>query len=458
MPLTIHCTMCGANVVADDLEIRREIAVCSHCSTVLRITNKGTEAYREALQSSAVPEGVVVQRLKPGSLSIAARRTTKALAINRPELVQGTLIGLAISGGITAAAAVLSVPLILIFGKDLIAFIIGSLLLILIPGSFIAVFASILVLSFTHKTLPPLRMDEGTVYPSMVGMKPFSAAAIRQMYSTATKVMVGSAERNFFSYMVCALMQDDQRIALIGPLNSPETALYIEETLEADLGILDLPVYGDEKLPAREDRPLPVSPKETPLTGLHCDGCGAELTAGPEDKRRGYTVCRYCGGLTLLYEPGSSKPILGIPSSVQKDSQYLMETDSEGTTVMTRKSAVPVVKISGGRMELSPLTGSQQTIPLAKIVRLQIKVMDNPAKEGSAGAAIAAGMLKLGDAMAYSGEVDPAKLIRDSLISTEYMITVKTNEGKEIPMLSGIRDLPEAFFLMGSIRRVCNLP
>jgi hypothetical protein len=99
MPLTIHCTMCGANVVADDLEIRREIAVCSHCSTVLRITNKGTEAYREALQSAAVPEGVVVQRLKPGSLSIAARRTTKALAINRPELVQGTLIGLAISGG-----------------------------------------------------------------------------------------------------------------------------------------------------------------------------------------------------------------------------------------------------------------------------------------------------------------------------------------------------------------------
>jgi hypothetical protein len=457
MPLTIHCTQCGANVVPDDLEIRREIAVCSHCSTVLRITAKGTEAYREALQSAAAPQGVVVRREKPAGLLITARRTAGALAINRPELVRGTLIGLAISGGLTAAGALLSVPLILIFGKDLIAFIVISLLLTFIPGSIIAVPASILVLSFTHKTLPPLRLENGTVYPSMLGTKPLPAASIRQLYSTATKVMAGRTEQNFYSYMVYALTTNGHRMPLIGPLDSPESALYIEETLEADLEILNLPVYGDESLPVQETKALPVSPKESQLAGLPCDGCGAALTAGAEDSRRGFVVCRYCGCLTLLYEPGSSKPILGIPSSVPSDSQYVMESDGEGTTVLTRSSAVPLIKITRGWMELSRLTGSQQRIPLDRIASLQIKTMDREGKNESAGAAIAAGMLKLGDAMAYSGEVDPAKFIRDSLASTDYRITAKTKDGKEIPMLSGIRDLPEAFLLLNSLRRVCDL-
>ncbi len=457
MPLTIHCTQCGANVVPDDLEIRREIAVCSHCSTVLRITAKGTEAYREALQSAAAPEGVVVRREKPTGLSITARRSAGALAINRPEIVRGILIGLAISGGLTAAAALLSIPLILIFGKDLIVFIVLSLLLTFIPGTIIAVPAAILVLSVTHKTLPPLRVENGTVYPSMLGTKPFAAESIRQLYSTATKVMAGRTEQNFYSYMVYGLTTSGHRIPLIGPLDSPESALYIEETLEADLEILDLPVYGDENLPVQEAKVLPVSPKESQLAGLHCDGCGADLTAGAEDSRRGYVVCRHCGSLTLLYEPGSSKPILGIPSSVPSDSQYLVERDGEGTIIVTRASAAPVIKITGGRMELSRLTGSQQMIPLDRIASLQIKTMDRTEKNESAGAAIAAGMLKLGDAMAYSGEVDPAKFFRDSLASTDYRITVKTKDGKEIPLLSGIRDLPEAFLLLNSLRRECHL-
>ena len=290
MALTIHCTMCGANVVPNDLEIRREIAVCSHCSTLLQITQSGTEQFRDALQTVRAPAGVGVRREKPGNLVITAPRTASALAINRPELVRGTLIGLAVSGGLTTAAALLSVPLILIFGKDLIPFIALSLLLAFIPGSFLAVPASILVLSFTHKTLPPLRLENGSIVPSMVGMKPFPAASIRQMYSTATKVMAGRTEQHFFSYMVYALTTGDHHMPLIGPLDSPETALFIEETLEVDLGILDLPVYGDESLPVQEAKALPVSPKEFTAFELAL----RRMRRGLDRRRGGQTpgICR----------------------------------------------------------------------------------------------------------------------------------------------------------------------
>ena len=42
MPLTIHCSMCGANIEPDDQAIRRGVVTCTHCSTVQRITESGT--------------------------------------------------------------------------------------------------------------------------------------------------------------------------------------------------------------------------------------------------------------------------------------------------------------------------------------------------------------------------------------------------------------------------------
>jgi DNA-directed RNA polymerase subunit RPC12/RpoP len=466
MALTIHCTMCGANVVPKDLEIRREIAVCSHCSTLLRITRSGTEAYRDALQTVATPAGVQVRRPKPGSLSITAPRTEHALAINRPELVQGTWIGVAISLGITAAAGLLSIPLVLLFGRDLIGIIAVSLVLIFIPTLFISVCASIVILAVAHKTLPPLWMENGVIHPSVIavagpstpGKHAIETKAIRQLYSTATKVVTGSTTQNYENYMVYALMQDERRIALIGPLDRPETALYIEELFETDLGILDLPVYGDEKIPAAEGRSAPVSPQAAEGKGLRCDGCGAELTAGPDDQRRGYVTCRYCGGLTLLYEPGSTKPILGIPSADRIDSQYAVATVAGETTVTARGSADPQLRISGGRIELTRMNGSHQTIPASQIVGLLIKDAEWIRQKGSTGAAVAAGLLSIGKAMAYSGEVDPGKILRDSIISNNFALFAKTAGGEDIPLLAGIRNLPEAYFLLTALREAGRLP
>jgi len=62
MALRLDCTMCGASVVADDLAIRRELTTCSYCGTILRITHKGTEAYKAYLLRRNPPPGVTVQR------------------------------------------------------------------------------------------------------------------------------------------------------------------------------------------------------------------------------------------------------------------------------------------------------------------------------------------------------------------------------------------------------------
>jgi hypothetical protein len=450
--------MCGANIVAGDLDIRRGLAVCSHCSTVLRITAKGTEEYRQALPTAAPPAGVTVRREQPGCLSITAPRTTKALVINRPELGRGVRAGLIITAGITIAVALLSIPFVLLFGKGILSLVIGNLVLTCVPVAFIAVLASILYFTLADKSLPPLRLQNGKIFPSNLGVEPIAAGGICQIYSTATKVLAGNNTKSSDNYFVYALLRDDRRIALIGPVDTPETALYVEETLEAGLGILDLPVYGDKDLPAGKEQTAPVAPELRPGLKLRCDGCGGELTADGEDTRRGYAVCRSCGSLTLLYEPGSNKPILGMPALVPSDSQYLLQTDATGTAILTRNSAVPIVKIAGGRMELSRLTGSQQSIPLDAIVQLGVRTAGKLENAASAGTAIAAGMLKLGNAMAYSGEVDPAKLFRDSLTATNFQIVVKTNDGREHFMLAGIRDASEAFTLMNSIRRAGHLP
>jgi DNA-directed RNA polymerase subunit RPC12/RpoP len=449
LPLTIHCSMCGANIDADDLAIRREVVTCSHCSTVQRITAQGTRKAPGEIAAMKTPEGIRILREGPGRLTVVARHTRQSIVLEKSEIVRGTWIGLAIALGVTFLGGLASLPLLLIFGTDIAFFIAVSLFLIFCPVALAAVLISIFSLASRQHNLPPLRLKDKTLFPPNPGSKPLPADAIRQLYSTATRVLVRRPAQYVDNFSIFALTKDGRRVFLLGPMESAETALCTEELLEAEMHILDLPVYGDTALPRNEGRPLPASGREPDTEGLACDSCGAEMAVSPSEKRRGFAACPHCGSLMLLYAPGDSKPILGIPGAVQKDSQYLVETDRSGTTISERRSGKPAVRISKGKMEVFTAGAGRKKIALAGIQRLSVRDTGWVRKDFPALEEMAEGMDVLKEAMAYSGDVDPVKILIGAGANFRYAVLAAMQNGKEVLLLDGIRDIGEAFFLKG---------
>ena len=66
---------------------------------------------------------------------------------------------------------------------------------------------------------------------------------------------------------------------------------------------------------------------------------------------------------------------------------------------------------------------------------------------------MAAGFEALKEAMAYSGEVDPAKLLLGMDAGKTYSISASLENGEENRLLAGIRDIGEAFYLKGALER-----
>jgi hypothetical protein len=291
MALRLKCTICGANIIADDLAIRHELVTCSHCSTVLRITQKGMKEYEASILAREEPSGIRVKRGGPGRLSITAPRTQGAAAvINYRELKKGTKIGVAVAVGIGLASGVIS---LLLTNIDL-PNPISLFFCLVIPAVIISIFA----VGMIHKSLPPLRLEGDLIHPSVLGTGQVATKNIQQIYTAVTNVLTGSGDKSVVSCMVYALTQDGDRFPLIGPLDSQEAALYIEEILEVEIGIFNLPVYGDADLPGQEGHMLPESPEVMPIKGLQCQSCAAELNETPEARRRGFLVCDYCEVVT----------------------------------------------------------------------------------------------------------------------------------------------------------------
>ncbi len=452
MPLTIHCSMCGANIAPDDQAIRRGLLVCTHCSTVQRISAGGTRKIEGDQAASAAPEGVKIVRGRQGGLTITGRRTQQGVVLNPPEIKRGALIGLGIGIAITAAAALVSVPLIIIFGWGIAGIIVPALFLLFLPVTFFAAVIAIFVVAGRQQNLPPLVLQDKTLFPKTYGSKSVSADAVRQLYSTTTRVLVRRPDEYIDQYMVFALTNAGERVFLLGPLDSAESALFIEEQIEAEMGIFELPVYGNADLPKREDGALPVSPQEARLGGTVCESCGAEMTISPAEKKRGFSACRHCGSLRLLYEPGSMKPILGLPDANQQDAQFIKTGDPAESVITNRQSGDPVLRISNNKIQI--LTGAgKKVFDPAGIQRLNVKETGwAPAREMDP-AGMVAGLAALKDAMSYSGEVDPIRVLMGAEGGKTYALSAVLSSGEEIRILAGIRNIGEAFYLKGALEQ-----
>jgi hypothetical protein len=456
MPLTIHCRMCGANIAPADQAIRRGVVTCEHCATIQRISANGTRKTDRASAVVSAPEGVHIVRGRQGVLTVTGRRTQQGVVINPPETKRGALIGLGIGAAITAAGALVSVPFMILFGWDMAGIILLALFLTCVPVTFFAAVIAIFIVARRQQNLPPLELWDKTLFPKTYGSKPVAVGDIRQLYSTTTRVLVRRPDEYIDQYMVFALTNAGERVFLLGPLDSAESALYIEEQIEAELGIFELPVYGNADLPKREDGTLPVSPQEVGLDGTVCESCGAEMTVAPAERKRGFSACRHCGSLLLLYEPGSAKPILGIPDASGKNSQFAVAGNAAETIITSRRSAGPVLRIAKGKIYILAPGAAQKAVDSDKVNRINIKETGwIPTRELDA-VGRAAGIEALKEAMAYSGEVDPLKVLIGANTGKTYALSAVLSNGDEICLLADIHDIREAFYIRQMVQREIN--
>jgi hypothetical protein len=345
------------------------------------------------------------------------------------------------------------VPLVIIFGWTMLGIILPALLLQFLPVAFFGALIAIFVVAARQKNLPPIELRDKTLFPKAYGAKPVAVDAVRQIYSTFTRVVTRNPNEYFDQYMVFALTNAGERAFLIGPLDSAESALYIEEQIEGELGIFELPVYGNPDLPRREDGPIPVSPREAPLGGAVCDSCGAEIAITPEERKRGFSVCRHCGSLRLVYEPGSEKPILGIPDAGGRDLQFTVTEKSGETVITSRHSATPVLRMSKGKFVILATGTAQKDVDAHGVKRLNVKETGwVPLGKLDAGGR-AAGIEALKEAMAYSGEVNPVDVLLGAGTGKTYSISAALGNGEEIRLLAGIRGIGEAFSLERILER-----
>lgn len=463
MALKLYCTMCAASLDADDLAIRRGIVTCQYCSTLLRITPKGTEAYQDEIEHRPPPPGIKVTHASPNQVSITVPRSKgMASVINKREVIKGAKIGtgliLALSGLIVLfglALTLIGLPL----GMALLPMACNVFLWGIIP----AILISIFIVGAAQKTLPPFEIKDDIIYPSMMGSKKLHKNNVKQIYAAVAKLNTGQGEP-VTSASIYALTENGKRVPLVGPVTDEEMALQLEEIIEVELGIFNLPVYGDADLPRQTDlSKVESTAVPEPIEDLVCDYCGIGLKETPEARKRGFIVCEHCTGLTLLYVPGSERPVLGLPEKNLADGQYRVEHKSQGLAIYPQKgdTTKPVLGVGKGKIHSARLGGSYRTIDLADVTLFQVREIppDPDAKaelnlENVKNVVNFFGNLK--DSMAYSGEVDPENMLLNAMGLTKYQLIVRLQDGRDFWLIKEIDDPREALFLVKTLEEFCK--
>lgn len=285
---SVACAFCGGTLEVTPESLRRHVLVCVHCDAIQRLKDDGTVAVGDVPKPRPTPPEVrIVERR--GEVRIEVPRLRSSTSINKPDLIFGAIL--------TSPVALA----LLLNGYD-------ALLALLAWGGFGLVAAYLR--AYSRKRLPPTVVRGGRIWSSSGYYRPFSVSEIRQIYSTRTTLQLPDPKVPLYeTFNVWALLDDGRRVHVAGPVDAPETALWLEEWLENRLGIAQLPVEGEGVGGA--STPAPADPAAEPRTSS-CDTCGADLPIGADEEKKGWVRCEFCEGLTLLYPPDSAHPILGL--------------------------------------------------------------------------------------------------------------------------------------------------
>lgn len=464
MPLQITCAMCGGQVEPDDLALRRELVICPYCSTLNRITQIGTKKSAESIQDRQIPEEVKIERNGKGQslFYVKGQRyfppKTVLMWFSLICVVMGIcLVVYLFPNGIQSLDTL--PPL------DAIGFIFTLACVFGVPPLFIAFLFGLSILGQLKSHMPPVKLEGDILFPSdnvayWGKIFPTPVKEIRQIYTVARrnpnhsinfdKSTQLSRNSNFYrdSFSVYALTLDGKRIPLIDHIFDEEIALYIEELLEVETGIFNLPVYGDPNLPRDIKTKTPSeSLKKPELVNLNCKSCGAPLSFHYDTPQKGYLVCQYCHVLTLLYTP-ENKPVLGLSELNSPTSQFKLEKRGDLLKIHPRnpKSRNQILLLSKTHFGLRTFKGRGASFAFSEITTIYTKENEEIQAIPSAFTLkFAKNDEGVGDEMAYSSNLDKViKRIRGELF---YEIVAKSITGRDITLLDKIRNPLEALTL-----------
>lgn len=224
--IRIHCPECGAEVSAIDVNLERMVARCTGCNALFSCATQVSGG--PARPERQKPSGLQVREWG-GTLQLVRRWLGWHLLFLVPFCIAWD------SFLIFWYATALSQPnipwIMLVFPVAHVA--VGVGLTYLIAASFINSTVVSLgqgTLSVRHGPLP---------WPGNVSLR---SADLVQLF-TVQKIGSKGARR----YELCALLKDGSRVKLLDSPGGPDEAVYMEQQLEKQLGIVDAPVDGEFK-------------------------------------------------------------------------------------------------------------------------------------------------------------------------------------------------------------------
>lgn len=223
--MELKCKNCGSNLTPADFSPQLMAARCPHCQALFAITGTGDRMLMRPEVAS--PKSFYILR-SPQSLDISRRwfggqaffLLFFAIIWNGFMIVWHTI---ALTQGLWFMS---------VFG-----------LIHTGVGIFLIYYVLALFLNSTVVRASRLALEVKSGPMPWKGNKILATSEVEQLYCIE-KVSHGN-NGSSASYRVEAVLRGNRRETLIGGLNNPDHALYIEQQLEHFLGILDTPVAGE---------------------------------------------------------------------------------------------------------------------------------------------------------------------------------------------------------------------
>lgn len=369
--MILQCSNCAGNVTADEQAIRRGVVQCNYCTAILRVTTTGIETYKEQVLERLPPDNIRVDRNHSG-----IRIFIPILASNNGISRLGQPIGAWIwIPWVAALLTLLTLPIVMYLLANLLIPSSGKgFLTICLSPICLSVGAVFLLLSYIGaEKHPHFFVGDGVLEKprEFIGQNnKLPINKIQQLYVTSNRIQVIDEEPTA-SINLFALMEDGKRISVFKNFPSLEAALYVEELLEIEADIFNLPVYGDAQVDAKSVADFQQQVDEQTI----CYACAAPLKITLATRKKGYIHCAYCQTITLLYTQADHKLILGQPDPNQM--QYEVASKDKLAGVLHKESKQVVLVLKGRVIAQAPLHPTVQGKVVSQIGIQQVPTSAN---------------------------------------------------------------------------------
>lgn len=338
--MILQCSNCAGSVTADDQAIRRGVVACNYCTTFLRVTTTGIETYKEQVLERLPPDNIRVDRNHSG-VRIIIPTLTSSNGISRLGQPIGAWVWIP---WVAALLTLITVPIVIyLLGNLLIPSGGKGFLTICLSPICLSAGAVFLLLSYIGAEKHPHFFVGGGVLEKpreFFGQNnKLPINKIQQLYVTSNRIRFID-EEPATSFNLFALMDDGKRISVFKKFPSLEAALYVEELLEIEADIFNLPIYGDAQVDAKKVVDFQQQVDEQTV----CYACTAPLKITLSTRKKGYIYCEYCQTITLLYTQADHKLILGQPDPNQMVYEVVSKDKLAGVLHKESKEVVLVLK------------------------------------------------------------------------------------------------------------------